>query len=96
MLQDECDMDAMDDEDSGGDTLDMNIVKQMIGLKINDGDGEKDGNSLSDSVGTTNSANILCSSNKIYDFKTPSSKVRNAFTQFVSSSMPFFYRICWF
>lgn len=76
MLQDECDLAAIDDEEDA-DTLDMNIVKQMIGLKINEGDKEKDRNSSSDSDAPTSSANILCSSNKIFDFKLPSSKVRS-------------------
>lgn len=73
MLQDECDMEDMAEEDA--DTMDMNIVKQMIGLKINDGDGEQGGNSSSDSDAPAR-ANILCASNKMYDFKQPSSKVR--------------------
>lgn len=72
MLQDECDMDDYDEQDA--DTLDMNIVKQMIGLKINEDDKEKEGNSSSASDAPA-SANILCASNKIYDFKNPSSKV---------------------
>lgn len=67
-------MEDMDDENA--DTMDMNIVKQMIGLKINDGDSGKDRNSSSDSDGATARANILCTSNKIYDFNHPSSKVR--------------------
>lgn len=73
MLQDECEMEDLAEEDA--DTLDMNIVKQMIGLKINDGDSERDRNSSSDSDAPAR-ANILSASNKIYDLKYPSSKVR--------------------
>lgn len=72
MLQDECDLDDIGDE--GADTTDMNIVKQMIGLKINDGGADKDGNDSDDSDGAA-SNNILSASNRIYDFKNPSSKV---------------------
>lgn len=74
MLQDECDMDEINDEE-GADTLDMNIVKQMIGLKINDGDSDKDRNSSTESD-APKSSNILCTSNRIFDYKNPSSKVR--------------------
>lgn len=74
MLQDECDMEEIGNEDA--DTMDMNIVKQMIGLKINDGDNEQDRNSSSDSDAPAR-VNILSTSNKIYDFKNPSSKVIN-------------------
>lgn len=73
MLQDECDMEDLAEEDA--DTLDMNIVKQMIGLKINDCDSERDRNSSSESDAPAR-VNILSASNKIYDFKHPSSKVR--------------------
>lgn len=72
MLEDECDMEELAEGDA--DTMDMNIVKQMIGLKINDGDSEQNRNSSSESDAPAR-ANILCASNKIYDFKQPSSKV---------------------
>lgn len=74
MLQDECEMEELAEEDA--DTMDMNIVKQMIGLKINVGDSEQDRNSSSDDSDTPAArANILCASNKVYDFKQKSSKV---------------------
>lgn len=72
MLQDECEMEDVDDEDV--DSMDMNIVKQMIGLKINEGDnGRRGGHSESDHESRSN--NVLSTSNQIYDFKNPSSKV---------------------
>lgn len=75
MLQDECDMSDYEDEEC--DTVDMNIVKQMIGLKINEGDSERERQRDQDSSSEDEkrSVNILSSSNKIYDFKNPSSKV---------------------
>lgn len=72
MLQDECEMEDVEDEDV--DSMDMNIVKQMIGLKINEGDNARGGTS-SDNDDERCSNNVLSSTNKIYDFKNPSSKV---------------------
>lgn len=71
MLQDECDLE--DDGEEEYDSLDMNIVKQMIGLKINEGEDQRNNNSSSDEEGNSN--NILIKTNKIYDFTHPSSKV---------------------
>lgn len=68
MLQDEC------ESDEEYDSTDMNIVKQLIGLKINDGTEEQAGGSSSDEE-EAKTSNILLSSNKIYDFANPSSKV---------------------
>lgn len=70
MLQDECDLD--DDEEEEYDSVDMNIVKQMIGLKINDGENQNQHNRSEEEV---KSSNILLSTNRMYDFKQPSSKV---------------------
>lgn len=75
MLQDECDLEDCEEEEY--DSVDMNIVKQMIGLKINDDGREQRSHDSSDEE--TKSGNILLSSNKIYDFKQPSSKVTVAF-----------------
>lgn len=72
MLQDECDLDDCDEEEY--DSTDMNIVKQMIGLKINE-DGRESNRQNSSSFDEVKPNNILLSSNKIYDFKQPSSKV---------------------
>lgn len=70
MLQDECDLEDCEDEED--DSVDMNIVKQMIGLKINKEDDEEADNSSDDETKPTS---ILSSNNKMYDFKQPSSKV---------------------
>lgn len=71
MLQDECDVEDAQDEEF--DALDMNIVKQMIGLKINENDREnEDGNSSEEE---TDSKNVLVATSKVYDFERPSSKV---------------------
>lgn len=56
--------------------MDMNVVKQLIGLKINDGNDDSDGSSASEQE--TKPSNILSSSNKIYDFSHPSSKCTRA------------------
>lgn len=78
MLQDECELEDYDDEDSH--SLDMNIVKQMIGLKINEGDNERDDNGSEEDEPRSN--HILSTSNKIYDFKHPSSKVNTFLISF--------------
>lgn len=72
MLMDECDLD--DDDEEEYDSADMNIVKQMIGLKINEDGRERNGQN-SNSDDDVKSNNILSSANKMYDFKQPSSKV---------------------
>lgn len=79
MLKDECDLG--DDDDDQYDSTDMNLVKQLIGLKINDGTEQEDIDS-STSEQDNKLSNILVSSNKVFDFSHPSSKVSPFFYHF--------------
>lgn len=77
MLHDECES-GSDEDDAEYDQMDMNIVKQLIGLKINDGNEANVSSGGTTSNGLATKLNdILCNSNKVYDFKEPSSKVSN-------------------
>lgn len=75
MLSDEYDMEEEYTEDAPD--LDMNVMKAMIGLNINDSGNENNPNisnvSSDDEVKVTN---IMSSSHKIYNFNNPSSKVK--------------------
>lgn len=74
MLQDECDLQDGDEEQY--DTIDMNIVKQMIGLKINDETNHRNDDKSKED---TKPDNVLLNTNKVYDFNEPSSKVSTIF-----------------
>lgn len=71
MLQDDSIGHDLEDEDYND--VDMKLVKQMIGLKINESNNGEAGDS-SDDEGAV-AKHPLSSSNKVFDFKYPSSKV---------------------
>lgn len=75
MLQDECELEDCEEDEI--DSVDMNIVKQMVGLRINEGkEGDpNDSANSSSSAKATKPTNVLLKTNMVYDFRTPSSKV---------------------
>lgn len=85
MLQDECDLEDCEEEEI--DEVDMNIVKQMVGLRINEGDKEEEDDEGSS---TSKSKNVLLKTNNVYNFTQPSSKVSsiklNAFNKIKTHS----------
>lgn len=68
---DECDLENCDEEDFG--SIEMNMVKQMIGLKISENDKEGHMNKSGEAA---KGNNVLLNTNQIFDFKHPSTKVK--------------------
>lgn len=74
MLQNECNHQEGYQEEY--DKIDMNFLKEMLGLKNND---ETDHRNHDKSKKDIKPDNVLLNTSKVYDFDEPSSKVSNIF-----------------
>lgn len=68
--------DDLDEEEVGeNNSVDMNMMKAMIGLDIHDSDQRSNHNNSNDSDDVVKLHNILSKHNAVYDLNNPSSKV---------------------